>query len=273
MLRGNLMESPVNAALQLAPKAFNGIGVNLSANKFVLTMSNTLVLVAMGAKQVIGGVFIGADQRTGLNHCNGVGSGRGTVNYRGNVGPDFTVTLNNAHHDGLTMSALSRDTGALVHVHVAPLAADIGLIRFDHAREKVAALIHQLANLMPHAPCGLVGYAKLTLQFLRANPVLAGRHQEHGEEPSAKLCAAFVEDRALAGVNLMTAIGARVATARLNAMEGVSAPASRAETTVRMALVEDVIQARRIIGKLAGELVERVTFCFHADRIPASSHA
>lgn len=276
MLAGNLMESPVNAALQLRPESFNRIRVNRSANIFALTVSNAVMVITSARKDIVSGVFVRADNRTGFHHVGGVSQGDTPRNAGDNVCTNFAATLDNAHDGDLVASGCTRAANflrTLGGVHVRCFAANVGFVRFNDTGEKVATLSHQLANLMRHAPSRLVGNAGLTLNFLGAHTVLRSRHQEHDMEPRLEGRAGLVEDRPFARVNLMAAIRARVATARFNAVERVLLRAHRAGAPVRVALVKDVIQARSVVGKLLVEFFEGVTFGFHANRIPDSSHA
>lgn len=270
------MESPVNRTLQLAPETLNGIGVNLSTNIFTLTVRNALVLEAVRAEQVVSGVFIGADEGTSLHHGNGVIGSHSASNGGRDVRTNLAATFHNADDNCFVSCGNARSFdfhGAGAGVHVRCFAADVSFVSFDNAGQQVAALIHQLADLVTNAPSALVRNTKLTLQFLRAHAILGSGHKEHRKEPSAQLGAALVEDRTFARMDLVTAVSARVATASLNAVERVALTAALAETTVRVALVKDVIQASGVVRKLLGELVERVAFCFHADRIPDFSRA
>src|SRR5712691_7362143 len=61
VLRGNPHVSPVDAALQRSPKAFDGVGMDLTANVFLLGVVNPLMLVAVNIQVPICLALVGMD--------------------------------------------------------------------------------------------------------------------------------------------------------------------------------------------------------------------
>ena len=116
-------------------------------------------------------------------------------------------------------------------------------------------IAHQLANLMGHAPRGLVGDAKLPFQFLGRYTVPAGGHQEDGEEPRDKRRGGLVKYGASGRVKLVAAPRAGIRAPFLNRVKAILLPAFRALAAVWPAGVEHKIKARPLVRELGLEVV------------------
>ena len=81
------------------------------------------------------------------------------------------------------------------------------------------------ADLVAHAPCGLVGDANLALDFLGGNAVPRRREQEHDVEPIAQGCARAIERRAGGRIKLIGAPLALVGPAAF--ARGCTSPGAR----------------------------------------------
>ena len=137
------------------------------------------------------------------------------------------------------------------------LAADVSFVRLNHALEFQAAFREQLADLMSHPPRTLVRHAKLALKFLGRYAVLAGRHEEHGEEPRFERSGGLVEDRSSGRINLIPAFTS-VGAALFDGVEVTLHAATLTSRTFRMALRVDVCQAIGVVLELGVELFDRV---------------
>src|SRR5262249_54235859 len=90
---------------------------------------------------------------------------------------------------------VGNDTLTLRMVHVASLAADVGLVDFHTARQLAAGFIlHRQTNPVQHEPCGLLGYTDCASQFITADAVLGIRNQPHRNEPLVEADRAVLHD-------------------------------------------------------------------------------
>ena len=241
------MMRAIYRAFKLAPKPFDGVGVDFAAHVFFLPVVHLAMLVAPLRSVAIDRQFIrverGGNVHVAGDVCKDV-IGRHSVHH---FGDDLAAPLYNADDRSFASGPASAFAGAR--------AADVGFIRLDNACELWRfAVCHQLADLVIHPPRGLVGDAKLALQFLRSDTVLAGRHQEDGKEPRGKRRGRLVEDRASGRVNLLAAICARIAAPSGDVMPRAFLPAVFALATVGPAGFKHKIEAGLIVGELGLEL-------------------
>ncbi len=82
-------------------------------------------------------------------------------------------------------------------------AADISLVNLNHAGEHIAVLRHQLSDLLTNSPRRLIGYAKLSFQFLRGNAVSRSREKVNSIEPESKRRGRLLKDSSGNRVDLM----------------------------------------------------------------------
>ena len=202
----------VDAALDVAPHAFDVVGVDSPSDVLFGMVSDSGVEVTESAKPVVAGHFVGVDHLPSgdvlLNHrYEGTGL---------NVGNDFDNGLAVPFHHTRNDSLSSRSTTALA----GPLAADVSLIDFDLPKELEVALGHEFADLVEHTPSRLVGDAKLTLQLLGGNARAGGGHEEHGVEPGAQRSGGLVEDGVGGRGDVRAAVFATVDLAASNAVVG-----------------------------------------------------
>ena len=76
----------------------------------------------------------------------------------------------------------------------------------------------QHANLLKHAPRGLVGDASLALDLLRGDSATSGTHEVHRLKPDAKRSGAFLEDGSCEWVDVMAATVTRIGSATAHAV-------------------------------------------------------
>ena len=165
----------VDAALDVAPHAFDVVGVDSPSDVLFGMVSDSGVEVTESAKPVVAGHFVGVDHLSSgdmlLNHRH---EGTGL-----NVGDDFdnglAVPLHHTGHDSLSSRSTSTFAGSV--------PADVSLIDFDLPKEFEVALGHEFADLVEHAPSRLVGDSELALQLFSGNARAGGGHEEHGVEP------------------------------------------------------------------------------------------
>src|ERR1700693_2216782 len=96
------------------------------------------------------------------------------------------------------------------------LAADIALVDLDQAAQRIGlvAVLHRLADLMLHQPCGRVADADLLAQLHRRDALLVVAHAIDGPEPAGERSAGLVKDRARGDRALEAANGALMHPAR-----------------------------------------------------------
>src|SRR5207245_1709472 len=147
----------------------------------------------------------------------------------------------------------------------ARLAADVGLVHLNVAREGRGCLRHQaIADEVEHAPRGLVAHADLSLQLLGRDSAASAGNQVDGVEPQVERRGRLVEDRPGGRMQVMAAMGARPRLALLSGLVPFEHPALLALWAVGVPAVRgvasapQVVQAGGIVGKLQRELHKRV---------------
>src|SRR4030042_202916 len=110
MLTRDMNMSTLNASFNLAPKAFQRIGVVDSVDVFPAHMANSTMRVSFVAQVFIRGQFIGADCASRFNMIfnnwfKGIPFGIGN-NFRHNI----TAALHHAKNNRLSFSSTSRGT-------------------------------------------------------------------------------------------------------------------------------------------------------------------
>lgn len=112
--------------------------------------------------------------------------------------------------DSLTMLA----DNELAPVHIADLATDPSLVRYNRTGEESArSLTHRLAESVSHKPCGARGNTILALNFPSSNAVLVGAHLKDHKEPDPKRHLGTVYNGAGGHAELLTALTALPNTA------------------------------------------------------------
>jgi hypothetical protein len=117
------------------------------------------------------------------------------------------------------------------------LATDERLVSLDSASQRAVlflVLVEHGADLVEHAPCRLVGDAKLPLQLLCRDPAASLAHEEDGVEPEPERRGRPLEDCAFHRVHMVAAELAGVRRARLHPMMLGHALALGAENAVRV---------------------------------------
>ncbi len=93
------------------------------------------------------------------------------------------------------------------------MTANISLIKLNMALEhfEPVRLPHKVADLLAHAPRGLVGHAKRALKFLAAHAMARRDEKIDRIEPRLQRRAAILKDRSGARINVVAAMRARKA--------------------------------------------------------------
>jgi hypothetical protein len=257
MLRGNVVERPGNGTLQLRPKRFHTIRMNVAINKLLRMMFHRAVPKAGLGDLVVAAQFVSINGRA-----------------LGNIGDDVRqqgLRLHVRNGSSLNASTAFQDSGngSLARGSASPFAAtsapDVGFIGFNGSLEEAAILIHKLPNLVVYPPCGLVGHAGLAHQFHRGYSVAARRHQEHGMEPCPQWRRGFMKDGPGSRGNLKTAPSTGKALPASDRMKTIGLAALGAFAAVRIALLKEILKA----GSVVRELPMKVFDCvFHGSVLP-----
>lgn len=241
----NTMMRAINRAFKLGPKALNCVRVTLPTDIFLLAVVDDFVLVAVAAAVVVDGKFIGVNRCAALHISvdvsERVGGGDSPYNFCLN-GP---AALNDPYNWSFATGAAASLAG--------PLSPVVGFICFHDALEFARVFVHQLANLVSHAPRRLVGDADLAFNFFGCHAIARGCHQEHGKEPLGQGCLGFVENCPCGWRELVAAPRAGIALPRLDAIERVLFGALWARR-FRPTLPENEVQTSRIVRELLVEL-------------------
>jgi len=130
----------------------------------------------------------------------------------------------------------------LVHLYAA-LAAAAKLPRI--------AFVQHRANLLKHAPCSFIGYARLTLNLFGRNSATGRSHQVDRIKPSAQWRGRLVKDRASGRMNMVATMVARVRWAALNTMMFCGRFALDTVNAIRVEVITQPLKAGRVIRVLA----------------------
>ena len=103
----------------------------------------------------------------------------------------FSAALNDPNNRNLVLVSNHRTTAPAL-----AMPAEIHLIDFNGFRTfQFVVITEKRANLLEHAPRGLVGHACLALNLLCRNAATSGTHQVHGVKPEPQRSARLLEDR------------------------------------------------------------------------------
>lgn len=259
----------VNPALQLRPKAFDGIDASALRGR-VLTefMIDLHMAKARFIDVVISAKFIGVERcsRQDMRKDKGL---HGLFGARfDNPRNQFAVALQHPDHAGLV---------ALVTTpHAGNRTTDKRFIYFDRLTETAEGIVailrgHKLADFMAHAPSRLVGHAKLALDFLGGNAIARGAEQEHDVEPIAQRGARPMERRIGGREHLIAAEIAGIGPAFRDRMELGFASAFFAVMRQSVARLHKMLQTGFLGGEAVLKLAESGGFRFHSHYIAHKS--
>ena len=251
-----MVESPVNGAFQLRPKPFNRIGVSIAFDKLIQRVFDVLVFKAHVGKIFIDVELIGANRCTLLHVCRDVGQKLIAFHFADNLCLDIPAALQDADDRRFVVKTNTLHRAFAFH-HIRHFATNKSFISLDNAGHHIAAVLHQLANLVTHAVRGFVGDTNLAFKLLCRHAVFGTGHQEHGKKPFLQRRFGFVENRASGRRDLNTAPRAGIGAATFNGVKAIGL-ATFALAAVRPTRLENEIQTGAVIGKLRVELVNRV---------------
>jgi len=242
MLRGNGVESPMNRTLKLRPKALDSVRVNFPTNVLALTVADGFMQVPKRLNLVVALHLISSDDRAGLHHFLNQRYESDLFHVFNRLRLDFAFAFDHAEHGSFTGGTTPS---------------------FSTAAERITVLAHQKPNLLSNAPSAFVCHSQVPLQFFGSNTVPALAHKEDGVKPKGERRRAFVEDSSFGRIDL-EATGASVRATFLNSVKLAFIALGTLQAAC-VALLEDMRQARFIIGEVSLEIFNRV---LHSNRIP-----
>jgi transposase-like protein len=165
----------------VGPDAFNGVGMNVSPDKFILRMVDGLMSGVMVSNASVGRPFVGKD---GYRFWSDVLQGdfmeslTGAV--RRNLKDYFTVPLYHTYHQGLVAFVASPLPFSLT--------ANKGLVHSDDAREQhsffpVCILAYGGSDTMAEIPSGFVRHIQLPLQLVSGDSLFGLNNGVDSQEP------------------------------------------------------------------------------------------
>jgi len=246
--------------LNQAPESFHGVRVNIANYVDLRRVVNPLVAVTHVRhvrNSMIGVEFVGKDSALGKDVFFNHPEQSRTFDVIRNQSLDAALALNNSNHGSLNLVPCHRSACAAL-----ALAAHVGFIHLHTLAASAEPwgflIVQHGANLLKHAPCGLVRYACLSLNLFSGDATTSGGHEVDGIEPSRKRSGRLVEDRSGSRVNVMAATVARVGRATSNAMVLGGRFALDAIDTFRVQAIAKPFKAGRIIWELFLEVFQGV---------------
>ena len=252
VLRRNGVVGPVQAPLELTPKAVDGLRVDRAPDILPGTVLHALMDEARRLGAVVDVALVRGEHRARHDVGRQERHDRRRPGVRDGLRLDGPAALDHAEHGRL---ALGSDSALTART----LAADVGLVGLNAPAQDAAFIGHEKPNLAGHAPRALVGHAQLAFKLLRRHAVLGRGEQEDGVEPGQQRRRALVEDRVRRRADLVAAPGARAglaAPARIKAL-GLAAPVAR-RPVLAVARDEQKPQTGRVVGELRLEVLDGV---------------
>ena len=177
--------SAFDRPLEQAPKVFESVCVNTSANVSV-SMVNDAVLVSR-SQVVVGHKRIGVDRSIFLDVLDNCGMQGTALAIRNHGRADFSATLKNSENGGLVFATSRADTtGMFFGVHVDRLAADESFVYFNlfalAAELTESGGLHSQTNAVHHEPCRFLSDADGAANLVGTDSVFAvGEHPHCGK--------------------------------------------------------------------------------------------
>jgi hypothetical protein len=249
----NIVIDTADPALDKTPESLNGIRVDFASDVDSLAVVDSLMRVSASTQAIVGAEVIGKDgglrKHVFLNESSqGIG-----FHVSGNESANLPFALDHANNRSLVSPAPA--------LSFAP-ASVVRLIHLNLATESTnrpAFFVRQHgSNLFEHAPCRLVGDARLALNLFCGDAAPSLRHEVNSVEPNRERRRGFVEDRVGGRVNVMAAMVARIGRTALNAVMLRDRAARLTEDAVWVQIALEPFQTGRIVWELLLEVFQRV---------------
>jgi len=256
----NIVIHALNTVLYQRPEAFDGLRMNVASYIDFLAVTNApmVVVILRAAEAVVNRVVIRKHKVRGQDVFFNQSLHSVFLNIGSHEGANAPLALNDS--DYRRFSFLVRSASAALHSLLAPEVHFVnfyGLLASAKFR-RIFGFVQHGANLLKHAPRGLVSYARLALNLFRGDAATGLGHEVDSIEPSGERSGRLVEDRASGRVNVMAATVARVGRATRNAMMLGGRFALGAIDAFRVQAIAKPFEAGRIIWELSLEVFQRV---------------
>ena len=194
---GNLVIGTDNAALQDRPEAFDGLGMDGTANILPARMVNGFVRV-VAVQMFVANPFVGAEQADlgGNAFVDECFEGAGT-NVPNHAGDDVALAANGTRQSNILPRAASGPAAAaLVPMPVLGLTADEGFVNLDNSHELAEIFVGKArADPVCHVEGGPVRpETERPVDLVGGNPLFAGEHQVDDAEPVPQRLVRVLED-------------------------------------------------------------------------------
>lgn len=236
--------SALHGTFEVRPEAVQRVGMNVAAYVFLLGVVDCAMGIADAAQCLVGLPFVAADLRALRNVPFDQREQRGAARVRDNARNNIAAALDHPEDGRLETRRMPVLSG-----RPSAIAANVGLVDFDMAAEPVVAvnLRHVLANLVAHAPRGLVRHSELALEFLGGDAVLRRREQVDRVEPHLERRARILEGRPGARIDVIPTILAGVSRTLFDPIEQRILAALRAFQAITVSNAKYVLQACRFV--------------------------
>jgi hypothetical protein len=249
ILVANDMMNAIDAPLDEAPKALDGVGVGIAADVDFGAVVDWTMLVARPCEAVVAGEFVGEHGGAWQDMLSDIRHQSPSFHIGCYFGDYSTVSLYHPHSNCLTSSPSATLAG--------PFAPDVGFVNFYLARKGVNALGHAFANQRKHAPRSLVSDTQLSFKLLGRDAAPSRGHQEYGKEPRTQRSSGLVENRIGTWRNIAVAEIAGVYLAAIDAVVLCYALTFLAIYPIWPAQVLEVFKTSILTMKLLAEVVYR----------------
>src|SRR5271165_2707197 len=193
-------DSPFNQR----PESFDSLGVNVAQYVHASRMIDAAMRIAVSVVSEVNvrREIISEDRRFGKHMFPDDRHQSAFLPVGCNHSLDPSTTLDHAEHCGLVFLGLSFALSG---------SADSGFVHLNAKSLQLHLWLgEQRANLLKHAPRGLVRYARLALNLLRGNTTASRGHQVHGIEPTPQRCGGLMKDGSRHRGNLRSAVSAGI---------------------------------------------------------------
>ena len=175
VLRADVVPSSRDGSLEHGPYGLDPVGVRVAPDVLTLAVGNGVmgVLVDDRRQRAVGGCIVGVDRCAGVHRTLDEVDQRASIRALHRRCLDLPAAFANTCNGLLADRAASR-MEFLGLVLVRFLAADVGLVDFDHVAQREVSPPARFTYPVQHMPCGAVLHAKLFRQLQRGD-ALAGR--------------------------------------------------------------------------------------------------
>jgi hypothetical protein len=188
--------SPVDAPLELAPKPFNGVYVNISDRILFNGMVYPLMFISGFSDGIICSELIGHHSGTRLDVILNDRNNRRGFGVIDNMSNDFSFSLDKSENWSFTFGSATALS--------LRFAADICFVGFNNIFQYCPDLSKKGSDLFCHSPSTLISYTKLSFQFFSRNSIFGVGKKVDSEEPILKRSIRFMKNGICQRMNLIS---------------------------------------------------------------------